>query len=179
MRLWFASPRFWVGFFWLHFGRTWWRHRIHRPTSGFIAGWQHELHAWRLRGSARGFLQGLGAGARDSERQSAALRSSEASDLRTRRCREFADADNYLQMAVNWRETVQGQNEPKIADDLLVSVGLCRGMKDYDRARLILLRVMGFHTVTYGATAPPWPTTTAAWHRFTWSRETSSRRSHR
>jgi len=38
---------------------------------------------------------------------------------------EFADADNYLQMAVNWRETVQGQNEPKIADDLLVSVGLC------------------------------------------------------
>src|SRR5438105_2373471 len=30
---------------------------------------------------------------------------------------EFADADNYLQMAINWRETVLGQNDPKIADD--------------------------------------------------------------
>jgi tetratricopeptide (TPR) repeat protein len=63
---------------------------------------------------------------------------------------EFADADNYLQMAVNWRETVLGQSDPKIPDDLLISVGLCRAMKDYDRARAILGRVMGLHTVMYG-----------------------------
>ncbi|MBZ5622296.1 MAG: tetratricopeptide repeat protein [Acidobacteriia bacterium] len=63
---------------------------------------------------------------------------------------EFADADNYLQMALNWRETVLGQNDPKIADDLLVSVGLCRGMKNFDRALLILSRVMGLHRVAYG-----------------------------
>jgi tetratricopeptide (TPR) repeat protein len=63
---------------------------------------------------------------------------------------EFADADNYLQMAINWRETVLGPSDPKIADDLLVSVGLCRGMKNYDRAQLILGRVMGLHRVAFG-----------------------------
>ena len=63
---------------------------------------------------------------------------------------EFEDADNYLQMAINWREQVLGQNDPKIADDLLVSVGLCRGMKNFDRARLILGRVMGLHLVAFG-----------------------------
>src|SRR6185369_1102956 len=63
---------------------------------------------------------------------------------------EFADADNYLQMAINWRETIIGQNDPKIADDLLISVGLCRGMKNYERARLILQRVMALHRIAYG-----------------------------
>jgi len=63
---------------------------------------------------------------------------------------EFADADNYLQMAINWRETILGPNDPKVADDLLVSVGLCRGMKNYDRAHLILGRVMGIHRVAFG-----------------------------
>lgn len=58
---------------------------------------------------------------------------------------EFADADNYLQQAINWRETVLGPNDPKIADDLLISVNLCRGMKDYERALVVLRRVMGMH----------------------------------
>jgi len=53
---------------------------------------------------------------------------------------EFADADSYQQMAINWRETILGVNDPKVADDLLVSAGLCRGMKNYDRAHLILAR---------------------------------------
>src|SRR5258707_14287092 len=47
---------------------------------------------------------------------------------------EFADADNWLQQAITWRENAFGQRDPKIPDDLLVSVGLCRGMKDFDRA---------------------------------------------
>jgi len=63
---------------------------------------------------------------------------------------EFADADNYLQMAINWRETTLGQNDPKIPDDLLVSVSLCRGMKNYDRALFILQRVMGVHRQRFG-----------------------------
>ncbi len=33
---------------------------------------------------------------------------------------EFADADHWLQQAVNWRETILGPNDPKIPDDLLV-----------------------------------------------------------
>src|SRR5271157_941987 len=30
---------------------------------------------------------------------------------------EFADADNYLEMAITWRENTLGQGDPKIADD--------------------------------------------------------------
>ncbi len=63
---------------------------------------------------------------------------------------EFADADNYLQLAINWRENTNGQNDPKVVDDLLLSVQLCRGMKSYDRALMILQRVMAMHRVAYG-----------------------------
>jgi tetratricopeptide (TPR) repeat protein len=63
---------------------------------------------------------------------------------------EFADADNYLQMAINWRETILGPSDPKIVDDLLVSVGLCRGMENYNRANLILGRVMVLHRAAFG-----------------------------
>src|SRR5271157_771173 len=68
---------------------------------------------------------------------------------------EFADADNYLQLAINWRENTLGQNDPKIADDLLVSGALCRNMKNYDRADAILNRVLAMHVraVGYDSTA--------------------------
>src|SRR2546421_6682713 len=36
---------------------------------------------------------------------------------------EFKDADEWLQQAITWRENTLGQRDPKIADDLLVSVG--------------------------------------------------------
>lgn len=63
---------------------------------------------------------------------------------------EFAEADNYLQMAINWREVTNGMDDPKLPDDLLRSVGLCRGMKNYDRALLVLNRVMGIHSQRFG-----------------------------
>ena len=63
---------------------------------------------------------------------------------------EFADADNWLQQAITWRENTFGQRDPKIADDLLISVGFCRGLKDYDRAMYILHRVQTLHTAIYG-----------------------------
>src|ERR1039457_2799192 len=62
---------------------------------------------------------------------------------------EFADADNWLQQAITWRENTLGQKDHKIADDLLISVGLCRGMKDFDRAQAILRRVMSLHVEAY------------------------------
>jgi tetratricopeptide (TPR) repeat protein len=62
---------------------------------------------------------------------------------------EFADADNWLQQAITWRENTLGQTDPKIADDLLVSVDLCRGLKDYDRALVILRRVQSMHVARY------------------------------
>jgi tetratricopeptide (TPR) repeat protein len=64
---------------------------------------------------------------------------------------EFADADAFLQLAINWRETVVGPFDPRIADDLLISVNLCRGMKDYTRALAILGRVMSMHGRAAGA----------------------------
>src|ERR1035438_9619558 len=62
---------------------------------------------------------------------------------------EFADADNWLQQAIPWRENTLGQKDHKIADDLLISVGLCRGMKDFDRALAILRRVLSLHIEAY------------------------------
>jgi tetratricopeptide (TPR) repeat protein len=62
---------------------------------------------------------------------------------------EFADADNWLQQAITWRENTLGQKDHKIADDLLISVGLCRGLKDFDRALAILRRVQSLHVEAY------------------------------
>ncbi len=62
---------------------------------------------------------------------------------------EFADADSWLQQAITWRENTMGQKDHKIADDLLISVGLCRGMKDFDRALVILRRIQSMHVEAY------------------------------
>jgi tetratricopeptide (TPR) repeat protein len=63
---------------------------------------------------------------------------------------EFADADNYLQLAINWRQNTLGQDDPKIADDLLLSAAFCRGMQDYNRAIAILNRVLAMHVPALG-----------------------------
>jgi len=63
---------------------------------------------------------------------------------------QFAEADNYLQLAINWREIAIGRDDPKIADDLLESVTLCRGMKQFDRAMAILERVRSMHARSEG-----------------------------
>lgn len=65
---------------------------------------------------------------------------------------EFADADHYLQMAISWRETTLGTNDAKIADDVLLSVAYCRGMKDFERALAIMNRVVRMHVTANIAT---------------------------
>lgn len=62
----------------------------------------------------------------------------------------FTDADGFIQLAINWRETVISRDDPKIANDLLVSVAICRGMKDTDRAIAILERVRAMHVSAGG-----------------------------
>src|ERR1700686_2894875 len=64
---------------------------------------------------------------------------------------QFAKAKNYLQLAINWREIPIGRDDPKIADDLLESVTLCRGMKQFDRAMAILERVGFMHIMSAGS----------------------------
>ncbi|HUB81775.1 MAG TPA: tetratricopeptide repeat protein [Bryobacteraceae bacterium] len=60
---------------------------------------------------------------------------------------EFADADNFLQLAISWREQNLGPDDPKIVDDVLLSVGYARGQKDYARALGIMRsRVLRLHT---------------------------------
>jgi tetratricopeptide (TPR) repeat protein len=59
---------------------------------------------------------------------------------------EFADADKYLQMAMLWREVTLGADDPKITEDLLQEIALCRGMKDYFRARALVNTVLARHT---------------------------------
>lgn len=62
---------------------------------------------------------------------------------------EFSDADGYLQQAITWRENALGPKDPKIADDLLISAALWRGMKDFDRALLIFQRVRAMHVAAF------------------------------
>jgi tetratricopeptide (TPR) repeat protein len=63
---------------------------------------------------------------------------------------EFADADNWLQMAINWQENTSGADDPKVADDLLISVSYARSLGNFDRALLILNRVMAIHRARSG-----------------------------
>jgi tetratricopeptide (TPR) repeat protein len=58
---------------------------------------------------------------------------------------EYADAENFLQLAISWREQVLGPDDPKIPDDVLLSVGFARSLKDYDRALWTMNRVVRLH----------------------------------
>jgi tetratricopeptide (TPR) repeat protein len=57
----------------------------------------------------------------------------------------FIDADMYLQLAIWWREKVNGAADPKIADDLIQGAAYCRAMKDFDRGMSMIKRAMEMH----------------------------------
>ncbi|MGP8247743.1 MAG: tetratricopeptide repeat protein [Bryobacteraceae bacterium] len=57
----------------------------------------------------------------------------------------FNDADMYLQLAIWWREKVNGAADPRIADDLIQGAAYCRAMKDFDRGMAMLKRAMEMH----------------------------------
>ncbi|MBS1859966.1 MAG: tetratricopeptide repeat protein [Acidobacteria bacterium] len=67
---------------------------------------------------------------------------------------DFAGADEWLGQAIAWREAARGKEDPKIADDLLLSAGFQRSLKNYDRALEILRRVQGLHAAIYGPASP-------------------------
>ena len=62
----------------------------------------------------------------------------------------FNDADMYLQLAIWWREKVNGPADPKIADDLTQEASYCRAMKDFDRGLALLQRAMEMHRAAAG-----------------------------
>ena len=68
---------------------------------------------------------------------------------------QYAEADAYLQLAMNWHETNVARDDSKMIDDYLESATLCRRMKDYDRALAILGHVRDLHARSSGVPSLP------------------------
>lgn len=68
---------------------------------------------------------------------------------------QYAEADAYLQLAMNWHETNVGRDDAMMIDDYYESATLCRRMKDYDRALAILGRVRDLHSRSAGVLSLP------------------------
>jgi tetratricopeptide (TPR) repeat protein len=60
------------------------------------------------------------------------------------------DAEKYIQLAINWRETANGREDPLIAEDLIELATVCERRKDFDRAIDILRQVAGMHAKAHG-----------------------------
>ena len=67
---------------------------------------------------------------------------------------EFADAGKYLQMAIDWRKSTSGPDDPRIADDQLVSVSLLRGARQFDRAFRLFGFILPVHVRAHGFDSP-------------------------
>jgi tetratricopeptide (TPR) repeat protein len=61
---------------------------------------------------------------------------------------------NYIELAINWRETAVSadvnKEDPLIADDLVQLSTICERRKDFDRAIAVLRRVITLHTKAHG-----------------------------
>jgi len=68
---------------------------------------------------------------------------------------QFADAERYLQQAVEWRESTFSPKDPRIADDLLLSVNLNMRTKKLDEALATAQRVQAMHVEAYTAESMP------------------------
>jgi len=68
---------------------------------------------------------------------------------------QFADAERYLKQAVEWRESNIGPKDPKIADDLQLSVNLNMRTKEFDRALATAQRVQSMHVEAYTSESIP------------------------
>lgn len=60
-------------------------------------------------------------------------------------------AENYLQLAINWRENTVGREDPLIAGDLIELATVCARRKDFDRSIAILQRVISMHIKAKGS----------------------------
>ncbi len=68
---------------------------------------------------------------------------------------QFADAQNFLDQAIQWRESTLGPKNPKIADDLVLAVNLEIRTKQFDRALSTAQRVQAVHTEAYAMDSIP------------------------
>ncbi len=63
---------------------------------------------------------------------------------------ENEEAEKYIELAINWRETAVGREDPLIADDLIELATNCERRKDPERAIAILQRVIAIHAKARG-----------------------------
>jgi tetratricopeptide (TPR) repeat protein len=63
---------------------------------------------------------------------------------------EFKEADEWLQKAIEWRSATLGPRDPKIADDLLISISYQRALKNWEIAMSTIRRVESLHVAIYG-----------------------------
>ena len=59
---------------------------------------------------------------------------------------QFAEGRQYLQQAIEWRQSFSRPNDPKIVDDLLLSINLDLRTRNFDRALSTAQRVQDMHT---------------------------------
>src|SRR5262245_29126704 len=65
------------------------------------------------------------------------------------------DAQQYLQQAIAWRESIMGPKDPKIADHLLLLVNLNMRAKAFDQALATAQRVEAMHVEAYTSESIP------------------------
>ncbi len=58
---------------------------------------------------------------------------------------ELSEADSWLKKAMEWRKSAFGEDDPKIADDLLLEVGIYRAMKQTDAAFALFPQILATH----------------------------------
>jgi tetratricopeptide (TPR) repeat protein len=68
---------------------------------------------------------------------------------------DYASAQNFVELAINWRETAVGRDDPKIPDDMIELATLCQRQKDLPRALAILQSAQALHTRISGADSIP------------------------
>src|SRR5580704_17880666 len=62
---------------------------------------------------------------------------------------DYKAAQEYLQLAIDWREANLGQSDPKLIDDLIDMATLCQRQKDFDRALELLHFARNKHVRLY------------------------------
>jgi len=68
---------------------------------------------------------------------------------------DYAAAQNYVELAINWRETAISRDDPKLPDEWIELATLCQRQKDFPRAIALLLRAQGAHIRDNGADSLP------------------------
>ena len=63
---------------------------------------------------------------------------------------DYKAAQEYLQIAIDWREANLGQSDPKLIDDWIDMATLCQRQKDFDRALELLHFARNKHVRLYG-----------------------------